>query len=280
MSQTQNLSQMQVLAPQLQQSLIILQAPLLELRKLIAEEMQANPTLEEETTEPEPDEKTTDTADEDFKEEFEQLAKLDDEWREYMAQTGSYSSRGEEDEERRQFFFDSIANQETLQQHLMEQLKGTELNESQRKIAELIIGNIDDNGFLQTSPTEMEQNTGIPMADFLPVLEVIQGFHPPGVGALDLRDCLLIQLRRRDRQNSLEYQIVDKHIEALGKRRFPEIARKLGVGVHQIQAAANAIATLDPKPGQIFAPPPNNYVLPDVTVEKIDGEYLITLNGD
>ncbi len=280
MSQTQNLSQMQVLAPQLQQSLIILQAPLLELRKLIAEEMQANPTLEEETTEPEPDEKTTDTADEDFKEEFEQLAKLDDEWREYMAQTGSYSSRGEEDEERRQFFFDSIANQETLQQHLMEQLKGTDLNENQRKIAELIIGNIDDNGFLQTSPAEMEQNTGIAVSEFLPVLEVIQGFHPPGVGALDLRDCLLIQLRRRERQNSLEYQMVDKHIEALGKRRFPEIARKLGVGVHQIQAAANAIAGLDPKPGQIFAPPPNNYVLPDVTVEKIDGEYLITLNGD
>ena len=274
------MSQMQVLAPQLQQSLIILQAPLLELRKLIAEEMQANPTLEEETTEPEPDEKTTDTAADDFQEEFEQLAKLDDEWREYMAQTGSFSSRGEEDEERRQFFFDSIANQETLQQHLMEQLKGTELTEGQRKIAELIIGNIDDNGFLQTSPAEMEQNTGIPMADFVPVLDVIQGFHPPGVGALDLRDCLLIQLRRRDRQNSLEYQIIDKHIEALGKRRFPEIARKLGVGVHQIQAAANLIAGLDPKPGQIFAPPPNNYVLPDVTVEKIDGEYLITLNGD
>ena len=280
MSQTQNLSQMQVLAPQLQQSLIILQAPLLELRKLIAEEMQGNPTLEEDPTEPEPDEKTTDTEAEDFKEEFDQLAKLDDEWREYMAQTGSFSSRGEEEEERRQFFFDSIANQETLQQHLMEQLKGTELTEGQRKIAELIIGNIDDNGFLQTSPTEMEQNTGIAIAEFLPVLEVIQGFHPPGVGALDLRDCLLIQLRRRDRQSSLEYQIVDKYIEALGKRRFPEIARKLGVGVHQIQAAANAIAGLDPKPGQIFAPPPNNYVLPDVTVEKIDGEYLITLNGD
>lgn len=274
------MSQMQVLAPQLQQSLIILQAPLLELRKLIAEEMQANPTLEEETTEPEPDEKTTDTAADDFQEEFDQLAKLDDEWREYMAQTGSFSSRGEEDEERRQFFFDSIANQETLQQHLMEQLKGTELTDGQRKIAELIIGNIDDNGFLQASPSEMEQNTGIAVAEFLPVLEVIQGFHPPGVGALDLRDCLLIQLRRRERENSLEYQIIDKHIEALGKRRFPEIARKLGVGVHQIQAAANLIAGLDPKPGQIFAPPPNNYVLPDVTVEKIDGEYLITLNGD
>ena len=274
------MSQMQVLAPQLQQSLIILQAPLLELRKLIAEEMQANPTLEEDPTEPEPDEKTTDTEAEDFKEEFDQLAKLDDEWREYMAQTGSFSSRGEEEEERRQFFFDSIANQETLQQHLMEQLKGTELSEGQRKIAELIIGNIDDNGFLQTSPAEMEQNTGIAIAEFVPVLEVIQGFHPPGVGALDLRDCLLIQLRRKERQGSLEYQIVDKYIEALGKRRFPEIARKLGVGVHQIQAAANAIAGLDPKPGQIFAPPPNNYVLPDVTVEKIDGEYLITLNGD
>ncbi len=136
----------------------------------------------------------------------------------------------------------------------MEQLKGTELDEGQRKIAELIIGNIDDNGFLQTSPTEMEQNTGIPVADFLPVLEVIQGFHPPGVGALDLRDCLLIQLRRRERQSSLEYQIVDKHIDALGKRRFPEIARKLGVGVHQIQAAANATSRVSTRSPVKFSP--------------------------
>lgn len=279
MFQSQNLSQMQVLAPQLQQSLKILQVPLLELRELIHEEMAANPTLEEESPESTPEERDA-SEDEKFQEEFEQLARLDEEWREYMAQTGSYSSRSEEDEERRQHMFDSVANQETLQQHLFEQLKGTDLDGNGRKIAELIIGNIDDNGFLQSPPAEMSANTGIAQEDFERVLDLIRTFHPAGVGALDLRECLLIQLKRNGKEGSLEWQIIDKHLDALGKRRFPDIARKLGVTVQAVQNAANSIALLDPKPGQIFAAAPNNYVLPDVNVERIDGEYLITLNSE
>lgn len=279
MFQSQNLSQMQVLAPQLQQSLKILQVPLLELRELIHEEMAANPTLEEET--PENSQEERDAAeDEKFAEEFEKLAKLDEEWREYMAQTGSYNSRSEEDEERRQHMFDSVANQETLQQHLFEQLKGTDLDGDGRKIAELIIGNIDDNGFLQSPPAEMAANTGIAQEDLQRVLDLIQSFHPAGVGALDLRECLLIQLNRRGKEGTIEWQMIDKHLDALGKRRFPDIARKLGVTVQAVQNAANNIALLDPKPGQIFAAAPNNYVLPDVNVERIDGEYLITLNSE
>src|SRR5471032_1547055 len=125
MHQSQNLSLQQVLAPQLQQSLLILQAPLLELRNLVQQEMETNPVLEELATEPNADgteEPPTPTAaDEEFKAEFEQLAKLDDEWRDYMAQSGSYSARSQDEEEKRQFFFDSIATQETLQ-HLMGQL--------------------------------------------------------------------------------------------------------------------------------------------------------------
>ena len=184
MQQTQNLSMQQVLAPQLQQSLVILQAPMLELRNIVQQELQTNPVLEEEVPEQAAEEHNHEN--DDFKEEFEQLAKLDEEWREYMAQNSSYSSRSDDDEERRQFFFDSIANQETLQQHLIGQINGTELSTSNRRLAELIIGNIDDNGFLQVSPEEMSANTGVPTADLRPVLEVIQGFHPAGVGALDL----------------------------------------------------------------------------------------------
>lgn len=279
MFQSQNLSQMQVLAPQLQQSLKILQVPLLELRELIHEEMAANPTLEEETPENTPEERDA-AEDEKFQEEFEKLAKLDEEWREYMAQSGSYNSRSEEDEERRQHMFDSVANQETLQQHLFEQLKGTDLDGNGRKVAELIIGNIDDNGFLQSPPAEMAANTGIPQEELQRVLDLIQTFHPAGVGALDLRDCLLIQLKRRGKEGTIEWQMIDKHLDALGKRRFPDIARKLGVTVQAVQNAANNIALLDPKPGQIFAAAPNNYVLPDVNVERIDGEYIITLNSE
>src|ERR1043165_5227459 len=115
MHQTQNLSLQQVLAPQLQQSLLILQAPLLELRNLVQQEMETNPVLEELADPPSSDasaESETPPADDNFKEEFDKLAKLDEEWRDYMAQSSSYSGRSQEAEEKRQFFFDSIPTQE------------------------------------------------------------------------------------------------------------------------------------------------------------------------
>ena len=281
MHQTQNLSLQQVLAPQLQQSLLILQAPLLELRNLVQQEMETNPVLEELATDPEEkEEPKPSSSDEEFKAEFDQLAKLDDEWRDYMAQSSSYSGRSQEAEDKRQFFFDSIATQETLQQHLMGQLNQTALNAEDRKTAELIIGNIDDNGFLQTTPEDMALNTGIAQEDFENMLTLIQSFYPPGVGARDLRECLLIQLKREGRQSSLEYKIISEHMQDLGKRRFPEIARRMGISVEQVQKCANSIAQLDPRPGAIFAQAPQNYVLPDVTVEKVNGTYQVILNGE
>ena len=283
MQQSQNLSLQQVLAPQLQQSLLILQAPLLELRNLVQQEMETNPVLEELATEPNDDERETpenSAADDKFKEEFDQLAKLDDEWRDYMAQSSSYSGRSHEDEDKRQFFFDSIVTQETLQQHLLGQLNQTVLDASDRKTAEVIIGNVDDNGFLQATLEEMSMNTGIPQEDFETMLSLIQSFYPPGVGARDLRECLLIQLKRKGKQSSLEYKIIAEHMEDLGKRRFPEIARRMGISVEQVQKCANNIAQLDPRPGQIFAEAPQNYVLPDVTVEKVNGQYQIILNSE
>src|SRR6266850_417310 len=283
MHQTQNLSLQQVLAPQLQQSLLILQAPLLELRNLVQQEMETNPVLEELADPPNLDVPAAESEtppEDNFKEEFDKLAKLDDEWRDYMAQSSSYSGRSQEAEEKRQFFFDSIATQETLQQHLVGQLNQTALNGNDRKTAELIIGNIDDNGFLQATPEEMALNTGILQEDFEHMLTLIQSFYPPGVGARDLRECLLIQLKREGKQNSLEYKIISEHMEDLGKRRFPEIARRMGMSVEKVQECANNIARLNPRPGQIFTTAPPNYVLPDVTVEKMDGEYQVILNGE
>jgi len=276
--QFQNLSMQQVLAPQLQQSLQILQAPALELRNIVQQELQTNPLLEEEIGTVESEDRSND--DTEFQEEFERLAKLDEEWRDYMTQNVSYSSRNLEDEERRQFFFDSIASQETLQLHLWEQLNTADVTEQQRQAAELIIGNIDDIGFLQTPIEEISANTGHSLEELQDMLNLIQSFHPVGVGARDLRECLLIQLRRLGKEGSLEYQIVDEHLADLGRKRLPEVARRLGVTVEQVQRAANFISTLDPKPGQIFTPDPNSYVLPDVSVDKVGDEYAISLNGD
>jgi len=286
MQQTQSLALQQVLSPQLQQSLLILQTPLLELRNLVQQEMETNPVLEElpeEARAGEPGE-ADGSADDNFDNEFQKLASLDQEWRDYMAQSASYSSDGSrssrEAQEKRQFLFDSIPVQDTLQQNLIGQLNQSVLSASDRKAAELIIGNIDDNGFLQSTPEEMALNSGIPREDFEKMLALIQSFYPAGVGARDLRECLLIQLRRAGKENTLEYKIVSEHMEDLGRRRFPEIARRIGISVEEAQRAANNIAGLNPRPGQVFAAAPQNYVLPDVIVEKVDGEYQITLNNE
>src|SRR5437773_701835 len=286
MQQTQSLALQQVLSPQLQQSLLILQTPLLELRNLVQQEMETNPVLEELPEEARGDERgeAEPSADDNFDNEFQKLASLDEEWRDYMAQSASYSSDGRRDsreaQDKRQFLFDSIPVQETLQQNLVGQLNQSVLSASDRKAAELIIGNIDDNGFLQSTPEEMSLNSGIPQEDFEKMLALIQSFYPAGVGARDLRECLLIQLQREGRERSLEYRIVSEHMEDLGRRRFPEIARRMGISVEEVQKAADNIARLNPRPGQIFAAAPQNYVLPDVVVEKVDGDYQIILNNE
>ena len=261
------LTQSLVLAPQLQQSLALLQAPTLELKALIEQELQQNPVLEE-VSSPEPDMADRLTADgegqdgpadnaespeegasegvsdapilkngesadaptDDFQQEFDRLVQLDQEWRDHFAQTNIPIRQSTEDEEKRQFMFDSLAAGTTLSQVLMDQVRETDLDEEQRHVAELIIGNIDDYGYLKSTVQEMSAATNLPVEKISDVLKVIQTFDPPGVGALDLRECLVLQLERTGRQDSLEYRIVRDYMEALGKRRIPEIAR--GTGLH------------------------------------------------
>src|SRR2546423_9811565 len=286
MQQRQSLALQQVLSPQLQQSLLILQTPLLELRNLVQQEMETKPVLEELADLPAPDEpsEAEASAEENFDNEFQKLANLDEEWRDYMAQSASYGAAGSrgsrEAQDKRQFFFDSIPVQETLHQNLIGQLNQSLLSATDRKAAELIVGNIDDNGFLQSTLEEMALNSGIPKEDFEKMLALIQTFYPAGVGAHDLRECLLIQLQRDGREDTLEYKIVLEYMEDLGRRRFPEIARQMGIDVEDVQKAADRIARLNPRPGQVFAAAPQNYVLPDVVVEKVDGEYQLTLNNE
>ncbi len=279
MQQRQSLALQQVLSPQLQQSLLILQTPLLELRNLVQQEMETNPVLEELPEDSGADERSEAeaSADENFKDEFEKLASLDEEWRDYMAQSASSNFDGrrgsKEAEQKRQFLFDSIPVQETLQQNLIAQLNQTVLSAGDRKAAELIIGNIDDDGFLQSTTEE-------PQDEFETGLGLIQTFYPAGVGARDLRECLLIQLRRQSKEQSLEHRIVSEHMDDLGRHRFLEIARRMAISVEDVQKAADNIARLNPRPGQVFAAAPQNYVLPDVIVEKVDGEYQISFNNE
>ncbi len=307
---SQKMSQSQVLAPQLQQSLALLQAPTLELKALIEHELQQNPVLEEELTgemeqqensgrdgesapevadpaEP-PAEVTYDPATEkpssdpvdDFQAEFERLTQLDQEWRDHFAQTNAPIRQTQEDEERRQFMFDSLVAGTSLQESLLEQVRLSDLTPEQRQVAEMIIGNIDDYGYVQAGVDELAFSTNIPADKILEVMRVIQTFHPPGVGARDLRECLLLQLERADRKDSLEYRIVDKHMEALGKRRLPEIARGLGLSVDEVQESVGRIGHLEPRPGRDFLPDNQQYILPEIFVQKAGDDFVVTNNND
>src|SRR6185503_4291956 len=155
----------------------------------------------------------------DFQAEFERLTQLDQEWRDHFAETNIPMRASPEDEEKRQFMFDSLATGTSLQEHLLEQVRLSEVTDEQRPVAEMLIGNIDDYGYLKATVEEMAFSTSLLPDQIAGVLKIIQSFYPPGVGARDLRECLMLQLERQEKQETLEYKILDEYWEALSKRR-------------------------------------------------------------
>ncbi|HYV32907.1 MAG TPA: RNA polymerase factor sigma-54, partial [Candidatus Binatia bacterium] len=168
----------------------------------------------------------------------------------------------------------------SLQEHLIEQVRLSEITDEQRPIAEMLVGNIDDYGYLKATIQEMAFATNIAPEKILEVLKVIQSFYPAGVGALDLRQCLMLQLERQSREKTIEFRIVRDFMEALGKRRIPEIARGLGEDVVDVQKAIGRIGQLEPRPGRAFLPDNDQYVLPEVFVARSDGEFVVSTNNE
>ncbi len=277
----QNMSQQLRLSPQLQQSLHILQAPTLELQQLVRQEMAENPVLESETLDVSlEEERPEERAEEEFDREFDQLSQMDEEWRTYMAQSASRSPRNAEDEEKRAFLYDSITNPVTLSEHLLEQLQMLDCTPEERQFAEILIGNLNERGLLQTPLEDLSLSLALPLPKLVRAKEIVNGLDPAGVGAADLQDCLLIQLQRLGREHSLEARILMHHLEDLGRRRFPQIAKKLGVNVEAVDKAAQSIATLNPRPASAFSISPSHYINPDVIVEATQGKFSIVLNED
>ncbi len=309
--QTQSL----VLAPQLRHSLKILQVAALDLRSVIQEELQSNPTLEEMPMEGESLDKPaeqdatdrdsdnsgdksegdhsdatapTDTSavkksDEmDFSQskEFEILGKMDEDWRDHMASAGGAQPYTSDDAERRQHFFDSLVSETSLQEHLMQQAEMTELSPPALTAMKHLVGSLDDRGFLTQQPADVALQTGLPLDAVQEALKVLKGFEPAGIGAKDLAECLLLQLASKGHGHSLAMRMIRDHFELLTRRRIPELARKLGADADDVQSAIEEIGKLDPAPGRRFAEDNNRVVIADVTVEKDGDEWKINLNSD
>ncbi len=274
MDQVLGLSLQQTLSPQMQQSLNVLQAPALELRNLVEQELQVNPTLEEETPEPE------ESDDNEWDEEIEEISRLDEEWRDYMSQSGAYEGRSSEAEERRDFLLNSVRTPKSLQQHLLDQLGLADIPPEEREVADAIVGNLNEMGLLDVSVRELAGLTNTREEVVMAVLREVQALDPVGVAARDLRECLLIQLQRLGKADGLEARIVSNHLDDLLKRKFPEIARRLAVGVHDIQSAADFISTLEPRPARQFSTSPDQVIHADVVVEEDGDGFTVSLNND
>ncbi len=287
--QTQSL----VLAPQLRQSLKILQVAALDLRSVIQEELQSNPTLEElpmegvsldKEVDADHQENSNDTPDQrealDFSKEFEILNKLDDDWRDHMASAGGAQPYTSEDAEKRQHFFDSLVSETSLQEHLMQQAELIDTSPDVLAAMRYLVGCLDDRGFLTQTPADIALQTQLPLAAVQEASKLLKTFDPPGIGALSLSECLLLQLSAKGRSDSLAARILRDHFDLLTRRRIPEIARKLGAGMDDVQEAIEVVGSLDPAPGRRFADDNNRVVVPDVTVEKDGDEWKIQLNSD
>ena len=307
--QTQSL----VLAPQLRHSLKILQVAALDLRSVIQEELQSNPTLEELPMEgvsldKAAEDKVTDRdsdsngdtsgesataaapADQsdskreemDFSKdkEFEILGKMDEDWRDHMAGVGGAQPYTSEDAERRQHFFDSLVSETSLQEHLMQQAEMTDLPISAIAAMKHLVGGLDDRGFLTQTPADVALQTGLPLDAVQEALKVLRTFDPPGIGAKDLAECLLAQLAAKGRGGALASRMIRDHFELLARRRIPELARKLSADADDVQSAIEEIGKLDPAPGRRFAEDSNRVVIADVTVERDGDQWKILLNSD
>jgi RNA polymerase sigma-54 factor len=266
----------------MQQSLQFLQAPAMELQSLVQQEIEINPVLEE-TPDQEKPETAADVADnEEWDKQLEELRQKDEDWREYFSQSNtSGTGYNPEAAERRQFLFDSQVEAPHLADHLQRQLTLSTSNPDILRVGEEIIGNIDDAGFLKVQLVEVAQSARVDYSVAQETLDLIQTFDPVGVAARDLRECLLIQIKRLGKGEDIEAQVVGNYLNELGRKKYQDIARGLKVPLERVQTAAQFIATLQPRPGSSFSSDDKqNVVQAELSVQKSGDEWIVVMNDD
>jgi RNA polymerase sigma-54 factor len=293
------LSQQLVMTPQLQQAIKLLQLSRLELADVVTQELQENPVLEvsEEADEAElPREVEADSheaeaptaqaeaaADEvaEHREasDAEKIADID--WQSYAEaypQTGFQGEMREDDE--RRSLEGTLTRRETLSEHLEWQLQLSDFSEPERAAAKVIIGNLDDDGYLRADLDELMRAAGVPLPVVQSALRKVQLFDPTGVAARDLRECLLLQIDALGLEDPLVRTLVAEHLDALQRRDFRGIARALGVSIEAVAAAARVVGRLEPRPGRPFGGEDPIYIVPDIYVYKVGDDLHVVLNED
>ena len=301
------------LAPQIIQSIEILQLPLIELRARIDEELLENALLEQADAPERTEAEDAEDASEDRAEEQprtaeeapaepvaeeavpevtadssankdEQMQRLDDLTRYYddFGEGGYRPTRpsGERDA-KMEAFENSPGPDITLAEHLTRQLAYIEIDAETRPICENIIANLDGRGYLVGTLEEiiapMGKQVGVAQAEN--ALAVVQGLEPPGVAARSLEECLVLQLDPREKGYVFLSNLITGHFDDIIHNRYPKVAHAMGCAVHELTAAVEKIGALNPNPGSLFEVKAVPHVMPDLGIEEVDGEYTVILNN-
>lgn len=305
--QSAQLRQEMRINPRLYQAMELLYMPLLDLEQHVNMELAENPFLElSEADEQKEVELKEDTADEPMSDD-------DVDWEEILLDGFDVGGRREQ-YEHREFFEPTPVEAQDLHDHLHDQLRLLSISEREQRLGEELIGDINDDGMLSCTTEEAVRGVNDWLEEIRPMLiekaneiederarseelaeiemtfrpyepieadrmlVVIQTFDPPGVGARNVQESILIQLRQRDEEDTLAYTIIEKYFDQLINHHWAEIARALDVSPLEVQDAADSISHLDPKPGLKYSVAPEQYVIPDLIVDKIDGEYMVFAN--
>ncbi len=286
MRQIMKLSQQLVMTPQLQQAIKLLQLSRMELVDVIQKEMLENPVLEE-IPEAQPEEippretyqeKSQEVADSASDQTANEPKDFD--WENYIDQynaPGSISTIIKDELPTYEMF---VAKKTSLADHLLWQLGMTELEEKEQNIAEILIGEVNDDGYLESSIEEISRGSGAPLSLVESVLKKIQEFDPPGVCCRDLKECLLLQVKQLGSENEVLIEIIEKHLGDLQRKNYQGIARSLKLPIEDVHHAVRVLSALEPKPGRPFVTEEPQYITPDIFVYKVGNEYIVVLNED
>jgi RNA polymerase sigma-54 factor len=289
LKQSLNLSQQLIMTPQLQQAIKLLQLNRLELLDTISQEMEVNPLLDELPGDEVPGESDFH---EEPKEDFIQkttevrleetlaIPEREMDWDSYLSEYNTGWADAPREDKDSPIFENINTTKTNLHSHLLWQLSLTDLSGIQQDIGVQVIGNIDDDGYLEATIEELSQLTGHPPDDILGTLAIIQNFDPIGVGARDTQECLLIQARFQNLAGTTVEKILLQHLENLESKRYDKIAKSLSLPMEEVLAAISVIKAFEPKPGRLYNDEETIYVSPDIYVFKVGDDYEIVLNED
>ncbi len=282
------LSQSLRMTPQLQQAIKLLQLSRMELETEIRKELDENPILEEvsDTSEVDPAQESSQLSSEEVnpesgKEQQDPTKQDEFDWDSFVEnqeKPAAPSMSGGNEEIMN--YENIISSKQTLKDHLLWQMGLSGFNEEEETFVKIIINYIEDSGYIKVSLSEIAKSEGLTVEDLEEMLPFVHEFDPPGVGARNLKECLLIQAKHIEEDTYDLVNIIENHLSDLEKKNYNAIVKEMGLSLEEVIDLCKIIYTMDPKPGRAFITQDTYYITPDVYVHKVGDEYVVSLNED